>query len=475
VGSRSSVRLTVAAIGGAILAAVVVSSAGADQAVIPRDDVPPTLTSDVQSATNSDPYQTFHVQADDVGSGLKSISFSSPQGPYWEYNAYSPVTFGCTGDAGSTCPASYNVALAYNGLNPGTDTIHVVATDANGNSTAQDYTLSYSPIDAPFPPLNVDYPKLSDSDTAPVKPGDYGTVHLPDPRAPKVTTPSAKLRLLSERARSFGSDRVRYVVYVDDVPGKQGASPVVIVDTAKRMSRHTVRPPCIVGGVPLAMTPGFLLACSRQGQTVLVDLAHRSFLRVPSWFDIGGVPQPAEFVEIGRQWLQGVVGCPDGTPDCVAYENWHTGEQRLEGPLGVVPRDLDDPGLGASRPACSPFERASRYQRDGRHVLLHRGVSLALGRCGRADVLPLYPAGFGSETLAAGFVSWSGGTSSCSHTVYGYDIKTRRTVRWAVPHVPGRPSCGIVLHTANGVMIGSSVFASTSGIDTYRLYITRRP
>jgi hypothetical protein len=187
------------------------------------------------------------------------------------------------------------------------------------------------------------------------------------------------------------------------------------------------------------------------------------------------VPQPAEFVEIGRQWLQGVVGCPDGTPDCVAYENWHTGEQRLEGPLGVVPRDLDDPGLGASRPACSPFERASRYQRDGRHVLLHRGVSLALGRCGRADVLPLYPAGLGSETLAAGFVSWSGGSSSCSHTMYGYDIKTRRTVRWAVPHVPGKPSCGIVRHTANGVMIGSSVFASKSGIDSYRLYITRRP
>jgi hypothetical protein len=33
---------------------------------------------------------------------------------------------------------------------------------------------------------------------------------------------------------------------------------------------------------------------------------------------------------------------------------------------------------------------------------------------------------------------------------------------------------GIVMHTATAVIIGSSVFSATSGIDTYRLYITRR-
>ncbi|MCW3046207.1 MAG: hypothetical protein JWO74_491 [Solirubrobacterales bacterium] len=125
----------------------------------------------------------------------------------------------------------------------------------------------------------------------------------------------------------------------------------MIVDTAKGVSRRSVRLPdgCTVTSGPVAMTRGFLLACSRPGETVLVDLAHGSLVRVPSSaFDVGGVPKFAEFASIGRPWLWGVVGCPDGFSQCVAYENWH-GEQQIEGPLGVVRRDLDDPGF-----RCAP-------------------------------------------------------------------------------------------------------------------------
>jgi hypothetical protein len=291
--------------------------------------------------------------------------------------------------------------------------------------------------------------------------------------APAATL-SAKVRLLTEGARSFGSDGVRYVVYVHHIPGELASSPLVIVDTAKGMSRRSVRLPggCMVGTTP--MTPGFLLACGRP-EPVLVDLAHGTLVHVPSSFDSGGVPRFAEFADIGRQWLQGYVTCPDGKNECAAYENWHTGEQRIEGPVGVVRRDLDDPALGARPPACAPFQRAQLYESDGRYVLLRRALNLAIGRCGRADVDLLHPSGFGSATLAAGFVTWSGAATACSHTIYGYDIKQRRTTRWAVPRVTRKPSCGIVVHTAKAVVIGSSLTSLQSGEDTCRLYITRRP
>jgi hypothetical protein len=289
-------------------------------------------------------------------------------------------------------------------------------------------------------------------------------------------SPSAKLRLLTEGARSFGSDGVRYVVYVHRLPGERGsARPLMIVDTAKGVSRRSVRLPagCIVGPAPVAMTRGFLLACSGPGETVLVDLAHGSLVRVPSWFDVGGVPQLAEFATIGRQWLQGTVACPGGFGQCVAYENWHTGEQRSEGLLGVARRDLDDPALGLAR-ACAPFERVEYFQSDGRYVLLnpHR-ENLALGRCGHEGLRLLDPIGSGADqTLSAGFVTWTNG--SCVHAVLGYDLKQRRTTRWAVPHIPGKSSCGAVMHTAKAVIVGSSLTGLVTE-NTYRLYITRRP
>jgi hypothetical protein len=292
--------------------------------------------------------------------------------------------------------------------------------------------------------------------------------------AASAATPSAKLRVLTDGARSFGSDGVRYVVYVHRLPGGRGSSPLVIVDTAKGMSRRRVRLPCTVSGAPPAMTPGFLLACGRP-EPVLVDLAHGSVARVPPWFDIGGVPRFAEFYAIGRQWLQGYVVCPDGFSQCAAYQNWHTGEQRIENPVWAPQRDLDDPGLGARGPACAPFEHVRNYQRAGRYVLVHRNRNVALGRCGHEGVRLLHPSGYRFQTLAAGFVSWSGGTGMCSHTMYGYDIKQRRTTRWAVPHIPGKPSCGTVMHTAKAVVIGSSLNTTWLEDETYRLYVTRRP
>jgi hypothetical protein len=292
-----------------------------------------------------------------------------------------------------------------------------------------------------------------------------------------AASPYAKLRLLTEGARSFGSDGVRYVVYVHESPGKQGASPLVIVDTAKGMSRRSVTlpPDCILGAGPVAMTPGFLLACSRRsGETVLVDLAHGSLLRVPSWFDVGGVPHSAEFTVVGREWLQGYVTCPDGRYQCVAYENWHTGEQRREDAVGAVRRDLDDPALPAEH-LCAPFKGAHFYEMYGRYVLLNlHGDDMVLGRCGHEGFHRFGAWAFGGlHTLASEFVSWTGGT--CVHTVRGYDINRRRASRWAVPRIRRRPSCGIVMHTANAVIIGSSLNATKAGFDTYRFYVTRRP
>lgn len=291
-----------------------------------------------------------------------------------------------------------------------------------------------------------------------------------------AASPYAKLRLLTEGARSFGSDGVRYLVYVHDARGTEAPSPLIIVDTAKRISRRSVTLPsgCVLGPGPVATTPGFLLACSRSGETVLVDLAHGSLLRVPSWFDVRGVPHSAEVTGVGRQWLQGTVGCADGMHQCVAYQNWHTGEQWTEDSVGAVRRDLDDPALSEEH-LCAPFKGTDFYEMRGRYVLLNfHGDDMVLGRCGHEGFHRFGGWAFGGlHTLASGFVSWTGGT--CVHIVHGYDINRRRAARWAVPHIPRTPSCGIIMHTAKAVIIGSSLTAEKSGLDTYRFYVTRRP
>ena len=140
------------------------------------------------------------------------------------------------------------------------------------------------------------------------------------------------------------------------------------------------------------------------------------------------VPDGVLFYGVGRFWVAGARGNPDGTDQQSVYLNWHTGEVRsYPGAYQDPPRNLNDPQLRKRAPG---IERGEFPRRLGRYVITHPSKgkhagelrlhnvhkTILLSRC-------LHECNF-VETVP-GLVFWAERTA-----VRGYALRSGRRLRW---------------------------------------------
>lgn len=169
-----------------------------------------------------------------------------------------------------------------------------------------------------------------------------------------------------------------------------------------------------------------LLNCSTPETAVyqVLTVSTRSATDVPH------IPQDVKLSGVGRYWVAGARGNPDGSGQEVVYINWHTGETKsYPGPYSLNPaRDLNDPQLrlrppGRERGDGFPRRRGpyvltqpSKGPKAGQLFLRRGSTKVRLSRCRTecqfVDIVP-------------GLVSWAERS-----VVRGYALPSGRRLRW---------------------------------------------
>lgn len=172
------------------------------------------------------------------------------------------------------------------------------------------------------------------------------------------------------------------------------------------------------------------------------------------------------------------------------YRNIATGEERhlTDDPVDFAwYRDLNDPNLGRFA-FCTPFEQLLAYtgfRQWGGYVLLPNVTGpgpVRLGKCGAGKPVKNLSgkAALSDGTLSSGYTSWATPArkgSPCDRRIAVYDVKSKRTLRWASPV---KRCVNLIQHTKYAVIIGWSVGSdpdddTSDPAEVYRLSIAPRP